>query len=149
MDNTPHTPISQTQFEDVCNILSESGVGLIEACKSINISSSSFYKYIEIIGEIANRHYIRARGLYIEKRLLDRDALNAKCLADIKHCDPRRVNAIQSHYKELARQIEWELTKLMRSKYGDDLGVRDIPISMPPRIEVVMVDNRKVATDDA
>ena len=115
----PKTPITNEQFKMVCQTLSTEGTGLIAACEAIKIAPNSFYKYMEIIGDKAEQRYAHARGLYIETKLAERDQLNAKCLNEIKHCDEKRCNALQSYYRELSRQIEWELSKLRPKRYGD------------------------------
>jgi hypothetical protein len=134
--------LSKEQFDTICGILSESGTGISKVCKEVGVSTSSFYKDID---EDINleKQYSRARSIYIEKRLSDRDELNEKCHKEMKNCDPKRCNAIVTYYKELARQIEWELGKLMRRKYGDDLDQSRTSVTMPSEIRIVMVDPKE------
>jgi predicted transcriptional regulator len=139
MPDTPRIPIIKDQFDKICELLSE-GNSVCKSCKLIGISTSSFYRYLDETLN-AEKEYTRARSIYVDKRLSDREELNEKCHAEMKRCDPKRVNAIVCYYKELARQIEWELSKLKPKKYGDDLdmGGRGATVQMPPRIEVVIV----------
>lgn len=149
--NSPNkkAPISEDQFLQVCDLISN-GSGMFKACREINIATNSLYKYLELTPN-SELIYTRSRALYIERRLLDRDELNEKCLHDIKHCDPKIANALQNHYRELARQIEWELSRLQPTKYGDSAynAVKPGTMSMPERIEVVMIrpdDVNKLST---
>ena len=132
-------PITAEQYAAACEILSNSGKGLSYACKEIGISYNSFYKYQDMVGASAEKLHARARSRYIECKLLDRDALNAKALKEIKGCDPKRVNALQNYYKELARQIEWELTRLLPGKYGDKVEVNN-NIRTPTALKVNIID---------
>ena len=67
--------------------------------------------------------YARARTLYVENRLTERDELNAECLEKMESCDPKLANALQSHYRERVRQLEWDVAKLLPRKYGDRIDV--------------------------
>jgi hypothetical protein len=131
-------PITAEQFEEILEQIS-AGVGLNRCCKKVGISIHSLYKYLTLVGASAEQRYARARSEYIEAKLCERDSLNEKCIKELRSCEPKRVHAIQNYYKELARQIEWELGRLKPDKYGDKVEVNN-NIRTPTALKVNIID---------
>jgi hypothetical protein len=114
-------------FENICLQLERDGKSIPAICKDNNSNINDFYAWLRTGDAQArkekNERYARARELYVENRLAYRDEINEEGLRKIENCDPKIANAISSHYRELARQIEWELSKIMPKKYGERLAL--------------------------
>jgi hypothetical protein len=141
---TVKTPISEDQFNYICNQIETTDKGIVSICKVINISQDSFYKFMEITGELSKERYARAKENQIEIILDSIIDLNDKCLEEIRTIDdPKRCNAIQSAYREQIRHKEWIASKLKAKKYGDKLtldGDLDLKIqraiALPGKLQV-------------
>ena len=140
---TPKTPISSDQFDAVCDLLSQ-GMPILKAAKSIGVSHQSVYNYIDIIGEQAERKWMRARAIYLESRMSERQDIIDKAKSEVLDCDPKQANALAQIYKEEIRAIEWEIARVISRKYGDKLDITSDHKALPVVVNIVAgksVDN--------
>ena len=130
------TPISADQFDVVCDLLSQ-GTPILKAAKSIGVSHQSVYNYLEIIGEPAEKKWMRARAIYLESRMSERQDIIDKAKSEVLDCDPKQANALAQIYKEEIRAIEWEIARVISRKYGDRLDITSDHKALPVVVNVV------------
>ena len=136
----PNPLMDSIKFDTVVALIQE-GNGVIEACKISGLDKNKFYAICDA-DKALQRKVDRAREIFLETKLLERDQINRECEAALKSCDPKRANALQNHYKERIRQIEWEIGKRMPKKYGDsmklsgEIGVTSRVIRLPAKLDV-------------
>jgi hypothetical protein len=137
-------PITEKQFEGVCQIIETTEFGTDRACAQCRISPTSFRQYMRILGEPAELRYARAKSCQVEIILDKISLLHDKCLDEIRNInDPKRCNAIQSAYREQIRHCEWIASKLKATKYGDKIDVTTNGQSLSREINVVSTVNKK------
>jgi hypothetical protein len=140
------TPITHEQFTDVCNLLSE-GESINRACKEVKVSTASVYKYMEIIGENAEKQYARARAIHLETMMSRRQETISRMHEEIKECDPKIANALVQAYKEEIRAVEWEIQRILSRKYGDKLDITSDGKSLPTAMTIVPIGNSHKCID--
>lgn len=118
------TPISKEQFEDICNEIETTEIGLLQCCIKNGISQQSFYNYMKIIGSEAKERYVRAKEEQIDN-LVDQIAqIEADCMQAIETTeDPKKANALVNAYKLKCDNLKWIASKLKAKKYGDKIDI--------------------------
>jgi hypothetical protein len=100
----------------------EKGNAVDTVCKELKISSGSFYIYLEIVGETAEREYARAKEKRAERRVDQLDELEKECLQAVENSkDKRLANAIVQAYKIKHDRIKWQASKEYGKRYGEKL----------------------------
>lgn len=121
--NDIKTPITEEQFNDVCNLV-EINISVNRACKQINISKRSFYEYIEIVGKSAENRYTHAKEQQIEHMVDELQDIETECLQKVETIeDPKKANALVQTYKLKMDNVKWIASKLKAKKYGDKVDI--------------------------
>lgn len=128
--------ITDEQFYTVIADIAD-GVSITAACSKIQISTASFYQYKRIMGDEAQKEYVRA----VEQRAISRvekiENLCELCEDEVRNIeDPKRANAIVQAYKIRIDAIKWQSSKEHVKAYGDkiehsgdvNLGVINFPV---------------------
>jgi ACT domain-containing protein len=143
------TPITQDQFEIVCDQLSDSTDSVDKICKSIGISNRSFYQYKKTIGEIAEKKYARAKATQAENLINKINDLHEKMHAAILTCeDPKRVNAMVQAYKIEIDDYKWLASKLLPKMYGDKIDITSDGEKIINKIEVEFIQPSTKTNDN-
>jgi hypothetical protein len=118
------TKFSEELFENICNQISTTSIGLHKICKEVGISAVTFFEWIKEDAELSNR-YTRAREAQAE--LLADQIIQ---LADDKSGDTQagefgevgNAAAIQRSRLQVEAR-KWIAAKLKPKKYGDKVEV--------------------------
>jgi len=134
----PHTPISEAQYEAVCEAIERDCLSLKKACRKVGVSDVSALIYLRVVGEIAERRYARARALRAENRVDDLAEVEQNMLNDISTCkDPKIANAKVQAWKIIHDRVKWQASKEANGKYGDKLDITTGDKPLPSIVTIV------------
>ena len=120
---TPKTPITQKQFEKICDLIS-SGKSLRAVCKQQHVDPHSVTKYMRIVGDPSTQRYALAKEESIETLLEDVAELEREMMVKIDGIeDVRAINGTVQAYKLKIDNIKWFASKLKPKKYGDRIAI--------------------------
>jgi len=131
--------ISDDQF---CKILAqiETDIGLHTALKTVKIGSKTWSTFLA--DPENERRYAQAKEVAIENEIDGIHELEARCLEEIKACNPKIANAIQASYRTQIDTLKWIASKLKPKKYGERLSV-DADTTL--RVTIVDSNGKKIA----
>jgi uncharacterized protein involved in tolerance to divalent cations len=123
-ETLPKTPISEEQFNEIIEQISETVDSVDTICKEMGISNRSFYQYKKKIGEQAEQKYARAKAAQADNLInkinqLHKDMHEAIAIEE----DAKKCNAIVQAYKCEIDNYKWLASKLIPKTYGDKLDL--------------------------
>jgi len=137
----PHTPITNKQFDTICNTMAESTKGIVRLCKTIGIGHKSFFDYIDIIGDDAKARYARAKDSQL--KLIAEEAID---IAD-EPVQPGDSAAVNNKRVRIDTR-KWLLSKLVPKTYGDQITVND-ERTLPTRLQVELIQPKLLINKDS
>lgn len=145
--NEKHTPISELQFNEFCDITATTYQSKKQICKSLGISDSSIDQYIRIIGELAARQYARAKDDQcdsLEAKIIE---LEEECMHKLECLDdPKLSNALVQAYKMQVDNIKWMLSKRRPRQFGDKLDITSNGNDITREILITPISNTSKPT---
>jgi hypothetical protein len=129
----PKTPITDQQFNEVCNLIANSSNGTQNVLNQLHISYNSLTAYINTVGVEAQLKYARAKSEQA-------DILADEMMAIADESYPPGDSAAVNDKRLRIDTRKWIASKLKPKKYGDNLTIDHRgDAQLPNRIEVLMV----------
>ena len=120
MNNNIKTPITENQFNEIIEQISETVDSVDTICQQMKISNRSFYQYKKIIGEQAEQKYARAKASQADNLINKINQLHTDMHQAIDACnDSKKCNAIVQAYRCEIDNYKWLASKLIPKTYGD------------------------------
>ncbi len=146
----------ENRLEKIFVLMSEEGYSLTRACKETGVHKSSFFTWLDDLGEDAHNQYARARKMLIEYWADEViDISNTPVLGEVTttredgSVDIKEGDMI-AHRRLQVDSRKWILSKLAPKKYGDRLqlaGDEDSPLAVT-HITRTIVDPKKEGEQD-
>lgn len=147
MNEQINTPITEQQFNQICEQIESSQTGLLQCCKSAHISQQSFYQYIKKIGDSAKERYARAKESQIDNLVDQMEVLENACLTAVETAEDSRIaNAIVQAYRLKIDNLKWIASKLKPKTYGDKLDITSNGNDITREILITPISNTSKPT---
>ena len=111
--------ITEEQFQAVIAQICD-GIGIYNACKTVGISTRSYYEYINSDVN-AKKYHADAKTCRTDYLLNEIERQNELCHSELQVCDPQRCGAIQRYYDSKIKGLFELVKKLNSNEYGDKI----------------------------